>query len=108
VSSSKNCRPVLERAGLLAAFDAIVDGNDLERLQLAGNPAPDTCLRGTALLGAAPGQAAVIEDAIAGVAAGRAGGFALVIGIDRGAGRAALLAAGADVVVGDLAEFSIH
>lgn len=107
VSSSKNCRPVLERAGLTALFDAIVDGNDLEREHLAGKPAPDTYLRGAALLGAAPPHAAVIEDAIVGVAAGRAGCFGLVIGVDRGAGRAALLAAGADLVVADLAEFVI-
>jgi HAD superfamily hydrolase (TIGR01509 family) len=105
VSSSKNCRPVLERAGLTALFDAIVDGNDLEREHLAGKPAPDTYLRGAALLGAAPARAAVIEDAVAGVAAGHAGRFKLVIGVDRGAGHAALLAAGADIVVDDMAEF---
>jgi beta-phosphoglucomutase family hydrolase len=107
VSSSKNCRPVLERAGLTSLFDAIIDGNDLEREHLAGKPAPDTYLRGAALLGATPEQAAVIEDALSGVAAGRAGHFALVVGVDRGAGRAALLAAGADVVVGDLADLAI-
>jgi beta-phosphoglucomutase family hydrolase len=108
VSSSKNCRPVLEQAGLISLFDAIVDGNDLEHAHLAGKPAPDSYLRGAALLAAAPERAAVIEDAVAGVAAGRAGSFALVIGADRGAGRAALLAAGADLVVGDLAEFAMH
>lgn len=107
VSSSKNCRPVLERVGLTALFDAIVDGNDLEHLHLAGKPAPDTYLRGAALLGAAPDHAAVIEDAVAGVAAGRAGRFKLVIGVDRGAGHAALLAAGADIVVDDMAELAL-
>lgn len=107
VSSSKNCRPVLEQAGLIELFDAIVDGNDLEHLHLAGKPAPDTYLRGAALLAASPDRAAVIEDAISGVAAGKAGRFKLVIGIDRGAGRAALLAAGADVVVGDMSEFAL-
>jgi alpha,alpha-trehalase len=107
VSSSKNCRPVLERARLTALFDAIVDGNDLERLDLAGKPAADSYLHGAALLGAAPDRAAVIEDAVAGVAAGRAGRFKLVIGVDRGAGHAALLAAGADLVVDDLAAFAI-
>jgi trehalose 6-phosphate phosphatase len=107
VSSSKNCRPVLERARLTALFDAIVGGNDLEHLQLAGKPAPDTYLRAAALLGTAPDHAAVIEDAVAGVAAGRAGGFKLVIGVDRGAGHAALLAAGADIVVDDMAEFAL-
>jgi alpha,alpha-trehalase len=108
VSSSKNCRPVLERAALTALFDAIVDGNDLEREHLAGKPAPDTYLRGAALLGTGPERAAVIEDAVAGVAAGRAGRFKLVIGVDRGAGRAALLQAGADLVVADLADFATH
>ena len=107
VSSSKNCRPVLERAELTALFEAIVDGNNLERLHLAGKPAADSYLRGAALLGAAPDRAAVIEDAVAGVAAGRAGCFKLVIGVDRGAGHAALFAAGADLVVDDLAEFAI-
>jgi len=107
VSSSKNCRPVLERAKLTGLFDAIVDGNDLEREQLAGKPAPDTYLRAAALLAAKPEEAAVIEDAVAGVAAGRAGHFGLVIGIDRGAGEAALQRAGAYVVVGDMAEFAI-
>ena len=90
VSSSNNCRPVLERAKLTGLFDAIVDGNDLERKRLAGKPAPDTYLRAAALLAAKPEEAAVIEDAVAGVAAGRAGDFGLVIGIDRGAGQAAL------------------
>jgi alpha,alpha-trehalase len=107
VSSSKNCWPVLERARLTALFDAIVDGNDLERLDLAGKPAPDSYLRGAALLGAVPDRAAVIEDAVAGCAAGRAGGFKLVIGVDRGAGHAALAAAGADLLVDDQAAFVI-
>ncbi|MEM7025888.1 MAG: beta-phosphoglucomutase family hydrolase [Pseudomonadota bacterium] len=107
VSSSKNCRPVLERAALIGLFDTIVDGNDLEHLHLAGKPAPDTYLHGAELLGAAPDRAAVIEDAVAGVAAGAAGKFKLVIGVDRGAGHAALLDAGADIVVDDMAEFAI-
>jgi len=106
VSSSKNCVPVLERAGLLALFDAIFDGRDLEREQLPGKPRPDAFLRGAKLLGVAPAEAVVVEDAVSGVEAGRAGNFELVIGVDRGAGRDALLAAGADVVVGDLAEFA--
>jgi len=105
VSSSKNCRPVLERAGLLGLFDAIYDGTDLAREGVAGKPAPDMFLRAAELLEVAPGAAAVVEDAVAGVSAGRAGRFGLVIGVDRGAGRGALLSAGADVVVNDLAEF---
>ena len=103
VSSSKNCRPVLRRAGLLDMFDALVDGFDIEH-GLAGKPAPDSYLHAAALLGVPPPAAAVVEDALSGVAAGRAGGFGLVIGIDRGAGRAALLEFGADIVVGDLDE----
>jgi beta-phosphoglucomutase family hydrolase len=104
VSSSKNCRPILERAGIIHLFDVIFDGRDLEREGLAGKPRPDAFLRAAARLGVSPDTSAVVEDATSGVAAGRAGGFGLVIGVDRGAGRKALLAAGADVVVADLAE----
>ena len=104
VSSSKNCRSILERAGIIELFDGIFDGRDLEREGLAGKPHPDAFLRAAERLGAAPARSAVVEDALSGVAAGRAGGFGLVIGVDRGAGREALLAAGADVVVADLAE----
>jgi beta-phosphoglucomutase-like phosphatase (HAD superfamily) len=106
ISSSKNCRPVLERAGLIDLFDAIVDGVDLERHRLAGKPRPDSFLHAARLVGVAPGQAAVVEDAVSGVAAGRAGNFGLVIGIDRGAGRQALLEGGADVVVENLREYA--
>ncbi len=104
VSSSKNCRPVLARCGLLEMFDTIIDGVEIER-GLAGKPAPDSYLQAARNLETAPAAAAVVEDALSGVAAGRAGGFGLVIGVDRGAGRAALLERGADVVVGELDEF---
>jgi trehalose 6-phosphate phosphatase len=104
VSSSKNCRPILERAGIIHLFDVIFDGRDLEREGLAGKPRPDAFLRAAERVGAVPVESAVVEDAVSGVAAGKAGGFGLVIGVDRGAGREALLAAGADVVVADLAE----
>lgn len=104
VSSSKNCRPILARAGLDDLFETIIDGNDIEARGLAGKPKPDSFLAGARELGVEPRDAAVIEDAVAGVEAGKAGGFGLVIGIDRGAGHAALLDAGADVVVADLAE----
>lgn len=104
VSSSKNCRPVLARCGLLDSFDAIVDGTDIEG-GLAGKPAPDSYLRASRKLDAPPPAAAVVEDALSGVAAGHAGGFGLVIGLDRGAGRDALLERGADIVVDDLEEF---
>ena len=104
VSSSKNCRPVLDSCGLLGAFDTIVDGADIER-GVAGKPAPDSYLCAAGRLAVAPAAAAVVEDALSGVAAGRRGDFGLVIGVDRGVGAAALRAAGADVVVTDLAAF---
>ena len=107
VSSSKNGMAVLEQAGLVELFDVVVDGRDLERERLRGKPHPDAYLRAAARLGVPPAEAAVVEDAIAGVAAGRAGSFGLVIGVDRGVGRAALAAAGADVVVGDLGELPL-
>ncbi len=105
VSSSKSCRFVLDRVGLLPQFDAIVDGNDAVDRQLAGKPAPDTFVACAGDLGVEPGAAIVVEDAISGVAAGAAGGFAHVVGVDRGAGRERLLAGGATVVVTDLGEF---
>ncbi len=104
VSSSKNCRAILKRAGLDDLFEIIVDGNDIEAKGLAGKPRPDSFLAGAEMLGVPAADTAVVEDAVAGVQAGKAGGFGLVIGIDRGAGRTALLEAGADIVVGDMAE----
>ena len=107
VSSSKNCRPVLERAQLTGFFDLTFDGHDLEREELRGKPHPDCFLRAAELLGAEPSHAAVVEDALVGVAAGRSGRFGLVIGVDRGAGREALLRAGADLVVSDLSDLTV-
>jgi beta-phosphoglucomutase family hydrolase len=104
VSASENCRAVLRRAALLDLFDAEVTGVEAARLELPGKPAPDTFLHAAGLLGAAPGDAAVFEDAIAGVQAGRAGGFGLVVGVDRGDARSGLAAAGADVVCTDLTQ----
>jgi beta-phosphoglucomutase family hydrolase len=104
VSSSRNARPVLRAAGLGDRFTIVVDGVTLDQEGLAGKPAPDMFLRAADLLGVAPADAVVVEDASSGVAAGAAGGFALVVGIDRGGNREALEAAGAHVVVGDLAE----
>ena len=104
VSSSRNTHAVLESAGLSDDFDAVVDGNDLDTGHLAGKPAPDGFLEGARRLGLSPDRAAVVEDATAGVVAGKAGGFALVIGVDRGAGEKALREAGADLVLRDLAE----
>lgn len=104
VSSSRNTPTVLAAAGLAARFAAVVDGSTAAAEHLAGKPAPDTFARAARALGVQPPRAVVVEDALSGVRAGRAGGFGLVIGVDRGAGAAALLGAGADVVVQDLAE----
>ena len=102
VSSSANARHVLEAAGLIDRFGTVVDGGVADRLGLAGKPAPDTFLHAAEELGAAPADAVVLEDAVSGVAAGAAGRFGLVVGVDRGAGPTALTNAGADVVVADL------
>ncbi|MGH2966809.1 MAG: beta-phosphoglucomutase family hydrolase [Solirubrobacterales bacterium] len=104
VSSSTNCRDVLIGAGIEDLFEQRIDGVVAEREQLKGKPAPDTFLAGARALDVTPGQAAVFEDALAGVAAGRAGGFACVVGVDRADQADALREHGADIVVSDLAE----
>ena len=104
VSSSTNCRDVLVAAGIEDLFEVRIDGVVAEREHLRGKPAPDTFLAGARELGVAHGEAAVFEDALAGVAAGRAGGFACVVGVDRVGQAAALKDNGATVVVSDLAE----
>jgi alpha,alpha-trehalase len=101
VSASENCRDILQRVGLLDQFDVIVSGVEAAQLGLAGKPAPDTFLRAAELLGVAPANAVVLEDAISGVQAGRAGHFGLVVGVDRNTG-ADLTTGGADVVCADL------
>jgi beta-phosphoglucomutase family hydrolase len=104
VTSSANASEVLAVAGIDDLFDARIDGNVARERHLAGKPAPDTFLAGAQAAGALPKQAAVFEDAVAGVEAGRAGGFGCVVGVDRVGHREALRAHGADVVVNDLAE----
>jgi beta-phosphoglucomutase family hydrolase len=104
VSSSTNCRDVLHAAGIEDLFEQVIDGVVAERERLHGKPAPDTFLAGARALGVEPAQAAVYEDALAGVQAGRAGHFGFVVGVDRVGQRDALAAHGADVVVSDLAE----
>jgi beta-phosphoglucomutase family hydrolase len=104
VSSSANTERILDAAGLNHLFDARVDGVTIASERLNGKPAPDSFLRGAELLGAPPEQAAVFEDALAGVAAGRAGGFGVTVGVDRRGLPCALREHGADVVVSDLAE----
>jgi HAD superfamily hydrolase (TIGR01509 family) len=104
VSASKNCRDILLAAGIEDLFEEVIDGVVAERNHLSGKPAPDTFLAGARALGVAPAEAAVFEDALAGVAAGRAGHFGFVVGVDRSGQGQALLDQGADVVVSDLAE----
>lgn len=107
VSSSANCRDILLSAGLLDLFDVRVDGVDLAQQHLRGKPAPDAFLEAARRLEVRPPRAAVLEDAIAGVEAGRAGGFGAVIGVDRLDQAAALKQAGATVVVQDLVDVDV-
>ncbi len=104
VSSSNNCRSVLAAAGIEDMVDVVVDGLAATREHLRGKPAPDTYLAASRALGVPAARSVVYEDALAGVAAGRAGGFGWVVGVGRGARADALRAEGADVVVSDLAE----
>ncbi|MFJ7071827.1 HAD family hydrolase [Streptomyces sp. NPDC098781] len=106
-SASRHAGELLSRAGVLDLFDALVDGGEAARLGLAGKPEPDLFLEAVGRLGVPADRAAVVEDALAGVEAGRRGGFALVVGVDRAAGAdtgARLLRHGADIVVRDLGE----
>nr|WP_245544753.1 beta-phosphoglucomutase family hydrolase [Mobilicoccus pelagius] len=104
VSSSKNAPSVLAAAGLDRFFPVVVDGRVAAAEGLPGKPAPDTFLAAAERVGVTKERAVVLEDATSGVAAGHAGRFGLVVGVDRGAGADALTAAGADVVVADLQE----
>ena len=104
VSSSHNCLAVLQAAQMADLFDARVDGDVADRRHLRGKPAPDTFLAAAAQLGVSPQRAIVVEDAIAGVQAGRAGRFGLVVGVARKGEVDALKDNGADVVVADLSE----
>lgn len=104
VSSSANCQAVVEGAGIDDLLEARVDAQVARREKLHGKPAPDTFLAGARLLGVEPANAAVFEDALAGVEAGRAGRFGFVVGVDRVGQAAALRDHGADLVVQDLAE----
>jgi HAD superfamily hydrolase (TIGR01509 family) len=104
VSSSANTLDVLRSVGLIDAFDVRIDGVVAAERGLRGKPAPDTFLAAASDLGLQPAAAAVFEDALAGVEAGRAGGFGFVVGVDRAEHADALRQRGADVVVGDLEE----
>jgi HAD superfamily hydrolase (TIGR01509 family) len=104
VSSSKNARTVLAAAGMADRFPVVVDGLTAAEEGLAGKPAPAMFERAAELLGVDSTRSIVVEDASSGVAAGAAGPFGLVLGVDRGGNREALLAAGADLVVDDLGQ----
>lgn len=107
VTSSRNSEVVLDAAGVSDLFDTRVDGSDALRLALPGKPEPAMFLEAAHRLGVDPVRAVVVEDAEAGVRAGAAGGFGLVVGVDRVGNRAGLLAAGAGVVVEDLAALEL-
>ncbi|TMR88973.1 HAD family hydrolase [Nonomuraea basaltis] len=108
VSASQHCRMVVTSVGLMRLFDVVVDGNDSAALGLRGKPDPALFLEAARRLEVAAGEAAIVEDALPGVEAGRRGAFGLVIGVDRsGSQEAAMRHAGADVVVADLAELAV-
>jgi beta-phosphoglucomutase family hydrolase len=104
VSSSVNCADVLVAAAIAGLFEVRVDGVSVEQDHLEGKPAPDTYLAAARALGVEPRAAAVFEDALSGVEAGKAGGFGFVVGVDRVGQAEALFSHGADVVVADLAD----
>jgi len=104
VSSSANCREILRVARIADLFEVVVDGLNVARDGLKGKPEPDTFVAAARALDVQPSRAAVFEDAIAGVAAGRAGGFGFVVGVDRASRPEQLAEVGADVVVADLGE----
>jgi alpha,alpha-trehalase len=107
VSASENCAAVLEAGGVSALFDARVDGVEARRLSLPGKPDPALFVEAAARLGTDPHDAAVVEDAIVGVQAGRTGRFGVVVGVDRSGHSRELTQAGADVVVDDLGRIGI-
>ncbi|MFF5175963.1 HAD family hydrolase [Micromonospora sp. NPDC000089] len=104
VSASANCQDVVAAAGLEPLLEARVDGVVARAEGLRGKPHPDTFLAGAKLLGVEPANAVVFEDALAGVEAGKAGGFGYVVGVDRVGQADELRAHGADIVVTDLAD----
>jgi len=106
VSSSKNAQEVLRVAGLSSRFTVVMDGVIAERDHLRSKPAPDVFVVAAQMLGVEPARSAAVEDALSGVRSAVAGGFGLVVGVDRGVGADVLHDAGAHVVVGDLKEFT--
>jgi HAD superfamily hydrolase (TIGR01509 family) len=102
VSSSANAKPVLAAAGMAERFSFVMDGVEARKRSLPGKPEPDTFVVASAAVGWAPARSVVFEDAVSGVAAGAAGGFAAVVGVDRTGSARTLAEAGATVVVQDL------
>ena len=107
ISSSRHAKAILAATGITDLFDAIVDGVDAEALELPGKPDPAIFLAAARQLEVSPSRAAVVEDALAGVEAGRRGGFGFVVGVDRISHADALRENGADVVVKDLSDLSL-
>jgi beta-phosphoglucomutase-like phosphatase (HAD superfamily) len=108
VSASRHCHAVISSSGLIHLFDALVDGNDAARLGLPGKPDPALFAEAARQLGLPAAEVTIVEDTLPGVEAGRRGGFGFVVGVDRSRTQAgAMRAAGADVVVTDLAELSV-
>ena len=107
ITASRNCDDVLAAAGIPDLFPVRVDGQVAAQLGLPGKPDPAVFVEAARRLGASPRRTAVVEDALAGVEAGRRGGFALVVGVDRTGHAEELRRAGADLVVGDLAELRV-
>ena len=108
VTSSSHGREVVASAGLTALFDVVVDGIDAAKLGLKGKPHPDIFLTAVERMGCPARKSIVVEDSVAGVEAARGGGFGLVVGLDRGGNRQALIEAGADFVIGDIDEASVE
>lgn len=108
VTSSRHGREVVAQGGLKSLFDVCLDGQDIHALDLAGKPDPAAFLECAHRLGVRRTRAIVVEDAAAGVRAGKAGGFAFTLGVDRGGNREALMQAGADAVVSDLSELALE
>jgi len=106
-TSSKNCRFILEKAGLLELFETIVDGVVSQKLKLEGKPAPDIFITAARNLGLVPGECLMVEDAISGVRAGRNGNFAFVLGVARNLSPDILLSNGADMAVRNMSEISL-
>ncbi|WP_227492314.1 beta-phosphoglucomutase family hydrolase [Nocardioides salarius] len=107
VTASRNAEALLAAADLDRVFDVVVDGESAAESALPGKPDPATFVEAARRLGVAPGRAAVVEDAVAGVQAARRGGFGLVVGVDRSGHREALEAAGADLVVEDVSQLDL-